>query len=446
MKKAKMDNGIAIPTFVINLTERTDRLEHVIDQFRNRSEFKLNLVEAQRHRRGAVGLWQNIVRIITNAKELDTDYIIICEDDHQFTKKYQPKILFECILECQKRNMDILLGGISWFSDTLQISNNLFWVDQFTGLQFVVVFKSLFNTILEAKFEELDVADRKISSLTNNKLVIYPFISTQREFGYSDVTDINNAKGYVDYLFKQTSGRFAKISKVKNFYNNIIKMDKFDNFLYDDFVIPTYIINLPKRTERKANAKSQFVGRKEFDVNIVEACEHKIGAVGLWLSFRKIVGIAIENEEDVIIVCEDDHVFTEEYTKENLIKNIIRANDLGTYIVCGGIGNYGTAVPVDNELWWVDSFWSTQFVIIFKPFFKQILDEPFSQAVTADGKFSEMTSRKLVFYPFISVQKDFGYSDICLRDSYRGDDTFRDTSFRLDKLKKNLMQNTNGSM
>ncbi|TCD27796.1 hypothetical protein EZ456_07560 [Pedobacter psychrodurus] len=439
MKKKDIGNGTSIPTYAINLRERTDRVDHIKSQFEGRSEFDLKLLQTDKHEIGTIGLWQNIVKIITEAKKKDIEYVIICEDDHVFTNKYMPKMLYEYIFLCQQKKVDILLGGVSWFNDALQISKNLFWVDQFTGLQFVVVFKRFFEVILEAGFNDIDTADLKISSLAKNKLVIYPFISIQKEFGYSDVTAKNNAGGYVDSIFKNTLAMMDKIAKVKRFYQNILKGEKVDDFAADDFSIPTYVINLPKRQERLEHAKLQFAGRCEFDVNVIEACEHQIGAVGLWQSIRKIIKIAIENDDDVIIICEDDHVFTEEYTKEKLLENIIRANDLGTYVVFGGIGNYGTAVPVAGNLWWIDSLWSTQFVIVFKQFFQQILDEPFLETVTSDGKFSEMTSRKMVIYPFISVQKDFGYSDICLRESYRGDDTFRDTSFRLDKLKRVLL-------
>ncbi|WP_316837736.1 hypothetical protein [Pedobacter nutrimenti] len=439
MKRKNIGSGISIPTYAINLKERTDRLAHIKAQFEDKSEFDLNLLEVNKHHIGALGLWHNIVKIITEAKGLDLDYVIICEDDHIFTNKYRPRLLYEYILQGEQRNADILLGGVSWFRDALQVSKNIFWVDQFTGLQFTIVFKKFFKTILEADFEDLDVADKKIASLSNNKFIIYPFISIQKEFGYSDVTHMNNTKGYINLLFKNTSAMMKKILKVERFYQNLVKEIDVSGFTDDNFTIPTYIVNLPERTERLEHTKLQFSGRKEFDIKVVEACRHEIGAVGLWQSFRKIIQIAIENDDDVIIICEDDHVFTEDYTKEKLIENIIKANDLGAYVVSGGIGNYGTAVPVVDELWWIDTHWSTQFVVVFKQFFQQILDEPFSETVTADGKFSEMTSRKMVIYPFISVQQDFGYSDICLRDSYRSDDTFRDTSARLNKLKEALV-------
>ena len=40
------------------------------------------------------------------------------------------------------------------------------------------------------------------------------------------------------------------------------------------------------------------------------------------------------------------------------------------------------------------------------------MNEPYNEDVVADGKLSEIIVRKMVLFPFISIQKEFGYSDI----------------------------------
>jgi len=182
---------------------------------------------------------------------------------------------------------------------------------------------------------------------------------------------------------------------------------------YEDVILPVYVINLANRTDRLVHIKDQFKERHEFEVNIIEACENENGALGLWRSLVKIVKIAQEKEEDVIIICEDDHEFTRNYSKKLLIDSIIMANEQGVNILIGGLGSFKNIVPITNSLCWVDHFWSTQFLIIYKQFFNAILTEPFTEPTdTADGKFSEMTSSKMAIFPFISIQKEFGYSDI----------------------------------
>ncbi|WP_431293124.1 hypothetical protein [Pedobacter sp. P26] len=59
----------------------------------------------------------------------------------------------------------------------------------------------------------------KISSLTENKFVIAPFVSVQKEFGYSDVTLKNNGTARVERLFKGVNSKLEELVKVANFYN-----------------------------------------------------------------------------------------------------------------------------------------------------------------------------------------------------------------------------------
>lgn len=80
---------------------------------------------------------------------------------------------------------------------------------------------------------------------------------------------------------------------------------------HEDIILPTYVINLKSRNERLHHILRQFKARPEFNVQLVEACEHKIGAIGLWQSIVKITEMAIINDDDVIVICEDDHEFTE---------------------------------------------------------------------------------------------------------------------------------------
>jgi hypothetical protein len=50
--------------------------------------------------------------------------------------------------------------------------------------------------------------------------------------------------------------------------------------------------------------------------------------------------------------------------------------------------------------------------VLYKPLFQKILDEPYNDNVVADILLSKMVVNKMVLYPFISVQRYFGYSDV----------------------------------
>lgn len=208
----------SIKTYVINLKHRTDRKTHIIKEFHGRDEFNLKIIEACEHAFGAVGLWGTLKHIILNLTDPNDDYILVCEDDHQFTEHYDTKLLFKLIEEAKSKETDILLGGLSWYESALQISSDFFWMDAFTGLQFTVIYRKFFETILTADFAKTDAADYKIASLTRNKLVMHPFISVQKEFGYSDVTVKNNIDGYINQLFSDASEKLDHLKSVATFY------------------------------------------------------------------------------------------------------------------------------------------------------------------------------------------------------------------------------------
>ena len=400
---------ITIPTFIINLKSRVDRRQHIINEFAERNEFSVNIVEAHEHQIGAVGLWSTIKYILQKASEYE--YILICEDDHQFTPFYSKELLFNSISKVKERDADILIGGVNWFDGMAPVSDTLHWAYIFNGTQFIIVFKKFFNTILQADFNDYDAADFKISALTQNKFIIYPFVSVQKDFGYSDATPHNNLPGRADELFSKSSEWMQNLKNVASYYNNFPQADEPDAEIYNTLTIPTYIINLPERTERLVHIKQQFENKSEFDVIIVEACKHEIDAVGLWQSIRKIIQMAIDADDDVIIVCEDNHEFTEHYSKAYLLKNIIGAHASGINYLSGGTSYTENEVLITPNRFWIARCLSTQFIVLYKPLFQQILDEPFDDNVIADLLLSEMTSQKTVLYPFISVPKDLNYLD-----------------------------------
>lgn len=400
-----------IPLYIINLKKRNERKKNIYREFHGRNEFNYHIIQAHDHKIGAIGLWDSIREILQNIINNKGEFVILCEDDHQFTIEYSRQLLCQYIEEAKLLNADILSGGISGFTSAIQVSTNLYWVEKFSGLQFTVIFRKIFQRIIDVDFGSEDAADYKMCELTENKFFIYPFISVQKDFGYSDVTPGNNQNDHVGDAFKRSSDKVQILKSVSLFYENCTFVNK-NNLDYYNITIPVYVINLPERNDRKKHIEEQFQGKTEFDMTIIEACRNEIGAIGLWQSICKIIKRAIEKDEDVIIICEDDHTFTSDYRKEILIENIFQAHIMGCNFLVTGVGGFNTALPIIDNLWWVDFFWCTQFIVIYKKFYSKILNEPFNDTDTADGKFSEMTSQKIMMYPFISVQKDFGYSDV----------------------------------
>ncbi|MFA6702973.1 MAG: glycosyltransferase [Dysgonamonadaceae bacterium] len=212
-----------IPTYVINLKNRVDRRKHIEKQFEKKTEFEFNLVEAIPHPIGAVGLWKSMRKTVQIALEQNDEIIILCEDDHTFSNNYSRNLLFRNIIEAEKMGVEILLGGISGFGVAVPTASNLYWIDWYWGNQFIIIFQSLFQRILDYSFKDTDMADLVLSAMTHNKMVMYPFLSIQKEFGYSDINKLNETPGYVNNLFIETDRRLSVVHKINQLYNNRMK-------------------------------------------------------------------------------------------------------------------------------------------------------------------------------------------------------------------------------
>lgn len=208
-------------TYVVNLKERPDRKMHIIQEFSERPEFDVTIVSAIRDKIGSWGLWLTIKTIVKEARDKNYDYIIICEDDHIFTKDYDKISLSNLIENLKMNKADILLGGASWFDTALPISRNLFWVKKFHGLQFTVVFKSFYEKLLNMEMKKGNNADIKMSNYSDRSFVCYPYISFQKEFGYSDVTIRNSQKGYVSKIFENRMEKLKQLHEVATYYKKI---------------------------------------------------------------------------------------------------------------------------------------------------------------------------------------------------------------------------------
>ncbi|MFT4092029.1 MAG: hypothetical protein QM640_00215 [Niabella sp.] len=405
---------MVIPTFIINLKTRTDRKAHIELEFADRDEFLTTIVDAHTHDVGAVGLWNTIRHIIKDLTNPEDDFVLICEDDHVFTESYSKDVLIEQITEAESLNCDILSGGVSWFMDAVQVSDHLFWTKKFSGTQFIIIFKKFFEAIINAQFTVNDCADFKLAAISDKIYFTFPFLSIQKEFGYSDATQKNNGTERVEVLFANSSTNAQNLIGVRHYYEDLSRKDNPPSLTADtdNLSIPTYIITLPERVERRNYIVSQFEGKPEFDITMVDACKHEIEALGRWQNIRKVIELAILNDDHVIVICEDDHEFTSSYSKEFLFKNIIQAQKQRCDYLSGGTEGFHFAVPVSKNRFWTNHCLPTQFMILFRKVFKKILDEPFDETIIADKKISQLATNKLILFPFVSNKKDFGYSDV----------------------------------
>jgi GR25 family glycosyltransferase involved in LPS biosynthesis len=99
-------------TLFINLEQRTDRLEHVLAEFR-KLRIQAERVNAVKTKLGAVGCTLSHIRCLELAKQRDYEYVFICEDDITFL---QPFVL--------KKHLEIFAAQLDLAWDVCIIGGN----------------------------------------------------------------------------------------------------------------------------------------------------------------------------------------------------------------------------------------------------------------------------------------------------------------------------------
>lgn len=406
-------------------------------QFENREEFCYQLIDLEPENY-QFEILNSIKQVLKDPARNEKDFLIFCLNDHEFSGDYNAVTFEESIKNAQELEADVLVSGLSYFCCSIPIDENLSWVESIESAQFIVIFKRFYQTLRTSLTIPNEYIQSRISRLSQNKMVQTPFFSINKNINSNHLTEnndnsANNKNSFVLRSLKLSDTIYQYYGKLQNLVEstNSTPPD-------DEISIPTYVINLPERDDRRSHIIKQFQGRSEFDFKIIEAHRHSIGAIGLWITMRKIIKLALENDDDVIIICEDDHEFTEDYAKHELFRNIFEGFQQKIDYINGGTSSINVVVPVSRTRFWVDSTRATQFMIIYKRFFEKILNYEFSKGVIADIVLSNLAENKMILFPFISKQHNFGYSDVTPKhnmDTDLVDIMFSDTERRLSQIK-----------
>ena len=215
-----------IKVYCPNLTNRSERRRHIECEFKNRSEFALTIIPAIEDREnGANGLYQTFIHILnTEMKNPDPNgFFIFAEDDHKFLPSYSTEYLFHSIDVANQLEAHLLVGGPTFFHIPIQCTPDLFWVRVFNGTQFTIVFHRIFKlyqAIVEDKRKILDVS---LSEICNKTFTMYPPISAQKDFGYSDATpELYETSGeYLMKLSKTATQRLSILNQIRKSFNRV---------------------------------------------------------------------------------------------------------------------------------------------------------------------------------------------------------------------------------
>lgn len=406
----------SIPTYIVNLKKRSDRREYIKNEFRNHPQFDVHLIDAISNEIPAVGLYKSFLKIIEIAVAENYPFVLFCEDDHQFTNEFKFKYFEKLLSKIKNGSTDVLLGGVSSFECGVKVSDDLFWIDRFTGTQFVVIFSGFYLKLLGASFSDHDIIDHWMASLTDSIFLTIPMISTQRDFGYSDVTEKNNSKGRVEDLFNDTISRLSSLNKIYQHVENCQRTNRSE--IMDsqfNFNLTTYIIRNDS-LKKKNIIDKQFLNKPEFETKYIVINNQKDRLSGFYESLKTIIEESIANDDEIILICTDDHIFCNNYDRENLIDSIFQGAYLGADIILGGVSDTRQIIVVNKNLCWVDTFSGIQFFLVYSKFFAKIINE--LNKLEESGRepdpsafFTGITLNKYVMHPFISYQETNFFGD-----------------------------------
>ena len=123
-------------------------------------------------------VWMEILGFVKLAKQNKQDYIILSKGMAGLNHIADADLLLEVITDAADLNTKILISNITAADATLiPLTDYLFWTDSLTGFEFLVVYNSCFDLILNEDFAAYNSVSECLESLTSNKILIYPMIS-----------------------------------------------------------------------------------------------------------------------------------------------------------------------------------------------------------------------------------------------------------------------------
>jgi len=206
--KEPFENTDITIAYVINLKERTDRKNTIIEKFKNTSirlEF-INAVRSEKGQNGNIGLGESYKNIIRNNR--DRPSILIFEDDckplDNFDQRWK---ITKKWLDSNQNEWEIFGGGvqpIEWVELKVKLEDNinLFTSGKAYFTQFTYINSSAYDKVLNYDFNINGPIDHYLNNGKYFKFItIYPLLTFQ-EPGKSDIVNDETSYNHDDSMFK----------------------------------------------------------------------------------------------------------------------------------------------------------------------------------------------------------------------------------------------------
>lgn len=141
---------------------------------------------------------------------------------------------------------------------------------------------------------------------------------------------------------------------------------------------------------------NQFNRKPEFDLHLVPTL-----ITDDWNTIKDCVKKSSNDDDELIIICNEKHAFTKNYNKDIFLQNVVRAQHMGCDILLSGTTGFSYAVPITDSIFWIDKFNKAEFMIIYQKAFKKILESQIKDLTVSSG-LSNLVSNIICTVPFMS--------------------------------------------
>jgi hypothetical protein len=165
------------------------------------------------------------------------------------------------------------------------------------------------------------------------------------------------------------------------------------------------ILNRDLSFEEADHVNEQFSGRKEY---------RRIGQANIENenTANQVIMAVIEEAEakeyDFIILCKNYHDFPPSYDHSFFERCLLQADRIGANVLLGGATGFVDSVKIIDNLFWIDFFTDSTFVILYKRFYKTLANLVKNNSLhSIERIISDNVNNIMLTYPFISFPREF---------------------------------------
>jgi GR25 family glycosyltransferase involved in LPS biosynthesis len=230
----KLIGGSKQKAYVINLVDRVDRKNNMIQKF-EKTIFDLEFIEAIKNENGFLGCSLSMQKLVQKAKDLNLETVLFFEDDNKPLENFEERwLIAKKWLDNNLDKWDIFNGGAAlWDKKALDsvklIQNldngiNLFQADLILNANWIYLNKSSYDKILNWKLEDHPNTICIDSFMGDKKhfttLFIYPFLGLQ-ESGPSN-TEKEVIRNYSNNSKQKTNDQ--RIKNMEEVSNKLLRL------------------------------------------------------------------------------------------------------------------------------------------------------------------------------------------------------------------------------